>query len=103
MEGNAAREGNTGAGGSVLSPSMMQERARKPANVSTMSGKRPVRSLPGRLKSRTRGPSLRAIILKPSCLISCSHAPPEGSVSALVGRQGATTKPAGKVRCNMFD
>src|SRR5262245_45997936 len=47
---------------------MMHERARKPANVSTISGKRPVRSLPGREYSCTRGPPLRAMILKPSCL-----------------------------------
>ena len=84
----------------TASPSMMHERARKRANVSTISGKRWVKSLPGRLKSRTRSPSLRPIILKPSCLISCSHAPPDGSVSALVGRHGAMN-PAGKVRCNM--
>src|SRR5262245_31961275 len=32
---------------------------------------------------------------KPSCLISCSHRPPEGSVSAFVGRHGSM-KPAGR-------
>jgi hypothetical protein len=37
---------------------------------------------------------------KPSCLISCSHWPPDGSLSVLVGRHGAMN-PAGKVRCNM--
>src|SRR6266487_1533903 len=37
---------------------------------------------------------------KPSCLISCSHRPPEGSLSVLVGRHGAMN-PAGRVRCNM--
>src|SRR5262249_56866555 len=37
---------------------------------------------------------------KPSCLISCSHWPPEGSLSVLVGRHGAMN-PAGKVRWNM--
>src|SRR6516164_2752609 len=37
---------------------------------------------------------------KPSCLISCSHWPPEGSLSVLVGRHGAMN-PAGKVRCNI--
>jgi hypothetical protein len=36
----------------------------------------------------------------PSCLISWSHMPPEGSVSVLVGRLGAM-KPAGRVRCNI--
>src|SRR6266404_1076715 len=33
----------------------------------------------------------------PSCLISCSHWLPEGSLSVLVGRHGATN-PAGRVR-----
>jgi hypothetical protein len=33
----------------TASPSMMQERERRRANVSTISGKRRVRSLPGRL------------------------------------------------------
>jgi hypothetical protein len=37
----------------------------------------------------------------PSCLISCSHRSPEGSLSVLVGRHGAM-KPAGKVRCGMW-
>ena len=44
-----------------------------------------------------RSPSLRAITRKPSCLISCSHASPEGGCGALVGRQGAM-KPAGRAR-----
>src|SRR5262245_58466752 len=38
---------------------------------------------------------------KPSCLISCSHWLPEGSLSVLVGRHGAMN-PAGKVRCNIM-
>src|SRR5262249_28623540 len=38
---------------------------------------------------------------KPSCLISCSHWLPEGSLSVLVGRHGAIN-PAGKVRCNLM-
>src|SRR5262249_16842503 len=37
---------------------------------------------------------------KPSCLISCSHSLPEGSLSVLVGRHGAMN-PAGRVRCNI--
>ena len=49
------------------------------------------------LESRTRSPSLRATTRKPSCLISCSHNPPEGGVGAFVGRHGAV-KPAGRVR-----
>jgi hypothetical protein len=62
--------------------------------------KRPVRSLPGRLYSLIRPLLLRAMMRKPSCLISCSHWLPEGSLSVLVGRHGAMN-PAGRVRCNM--
>jgi hypothetical protein len=43
---------------------------------------------------------LRAMMRKPSCLISCSHSLPEGSLSVLVGRHGAMN-PAGRIRCNM--
>jgi hypothetical protein len=39
-------------------------------------------------------------VTKPSCLISCSHRSPEGSLSVFVGRHGAMN-PAGRVRCNM--
>jgi hypothetical protein len=38
---------------------------------------------------------------KPSCLISCSQSLPEGSLSVLVGRQGAMN-PAGRVRSNIM-
>src|SRR5262249_33742923 len=38
---------------------------------------------------------------KPSCLISCSHCPPDGSLSVFVGRHGVMN-PTGKVRCNMW-
>jgi len=62
--------------------------------------KRPVRSLPGRLYSLTRPLLLRAMMRKPSCLISCSHWLPDGSFEVFVGRHGAMN-PAGKVRCNM--
>jgi hypothetical protein len=34
---------------------------------------------------------------KPSCLISCSHASPDGGCGAEVGRHGAM-KPAGRAR-----
>ena len=56
-------------------------------------------SLPGRLQSLTRSLFLRAMMRKPSCLISCSHWLPDGSLSVLVGRHGAMN-PAGKVRGN---
>jgi hypothetical protein len=36
-----------------------------------------------------------AMMRKPSCLISCSHWLPEGSLSVLVGRHGAMN-PAGR-------
>src|SRR5262249_49781495 len=49
---------------------------------------------------RAPAASRRAISRKPSCLISCSHWPPDGSLSVLVGRHGAM-KPAETVRCNM--
>jgi len=42
----------------------------------------------------------RAMMRKPSCLISCSHWPPEGNLSVFVGRHGAIN-PAGRVRCHM--
>src|SRR5215467_3230412 len=70
---------------------MMQERERSRESASTISGKRRVKSLPGRLYSLTRSPSLRAMIRNPSCLISCSHRPPDGSVWTLVGRHDFDT------------
>jgi hypothetical protein len=57
----------------------------------------PVRSLPGRLWSRTLAPSFRAITRKPSCLISCSHNGPKGGSWSFVGTHGAIN-PAGTVR-----
>src|SRR5262249_25233591 len=86
----------------TASPSMMQERERRRANVSTISGKRRVKSLRGRLESLTSAPVLRAMMRNPSCLIWCSHWLPEGSLSVLVGRHGAMN-PAGRVRCNMWN
>jgi len=50
--------------------------------------------------SLTRPLLLRAMMRKPSCLISCSHWLPDGSFEVFVGRHGAMN-PAGKVRCNM--
>ena len=43
---------------------------------------------------------LRRMSLPPPALSECSHSPPEGSLSVLVGRHGAMN-PAGKVRGNM--
>jgi hypothetical protein len=45
----------------------------------------------------TCAPFLRAMMRKPSCLISCSQSLPEGNLSVFVGRQGAMN-PAGRVR-----
>jgi hypothetical protein len=30
-----------------------------------------------------------------SCVISCSHSPPEGNLSVLIGRHGAINRPEG--------
>jgi len=54
---------------------------------------------PSSAKAR-RLQSCGAMMRNPSCLISCSHSLPEGSLSVLVGRHGAMN-PAGRVRCNM--
>src|SRR5262249_21658713 len=70
------------------------------ASVSTISGKRRGKALPGRPPSFTCAPFLRAMMRKPSCLISCRHWLPDGSLSGFVGREGAM-KPVGRVRCNM--
>jgi hypothetical protein len=87
----------------TASPSIMHVRALSRATASVMRGKRLVRSLPGRLKSLTRLPSLRAMIRKPSCLISCSQPFPSGARLVDVGRQGSIN-PAGRERGrNMAD
>src|SRR5262245_586771 len=80
---------------------MMQERQRRRTRDSTIRGKRYVRSLPGRLKSRSVLLALRAMTREPSCLISWSESGPEGSCETLVGRHGAMN-PAGRVRCNIM-
>ena len=46
--------------------------------VPKANGKRPAKSWPFRLRSRTPAASRRAIMRKPSCLISCSQFPPIG-------------------------
>jgi hypothetical protein len=75
----------------------MHERDRSRDSASTISENRQVRSFPGRLKSLTRFPSLRAMTRKPSCLISCSHTAPDGGLGAFVGKHGGMN-PDGKVR-----
>jgi hypothetical protein len=62
--------------------------------------KRPVRSLPGRLYSLTRPLLLRAMMRKPSCLISCSHGFCRKARRDEPGRQG-TLQHSGQIKlCN---
>ena len=61
----------------------MHERERSRDSASTISGKRCVRSFPGRLHRLTRLSSLRAMTLMPSCFISSHHWSPEGHLVLL--------------------
>ena len=70
------------------SPSTTHERTDKPATAAAIFGERVVKSYPFRENSRTRSPSRRATIRKPSCLISCTQPMPEGGAMAVRGRQG---------------
>src|SRR5215472_1610263 len=56
--------------------------------------------VPTSRRSARSGGDLRAMTRKPTCLISCTHWLPDGSLSVLVGSHGAMN-PAGRVRCNM--
>jgi hypothetical protein len=68
-----------------------RKRQRSSARGSTISVNRYVRSLPAGYRASPVPPSLRAMTLKPSCLISCSHSAPEGdSALSLVGRAERT-------------
>ena len=78
----------------------MRRRRRSRINVSTIRGKRWVRSLPGAAVEPHARSFLAGNNRNPSCLISCSQSRLEGSLSVLIGRHGAIN-PAGKVRCNM--
>jgi hypothetical protein len=80
----------------TASPSMMQDRKLNRDTASTTNEKRQVRSFPGRLYSLTLWPFLRAMTLKPSSLISCSHNSPEGGWGADIGRRQGAIKPAGR-------
>ena len=79
----------------TASPSITTLSTRRPAIASRIAGKRAVRSLPKRDQRRTRSPSLRATMRKPSNLISCSHSGPLGACTARVGSAGMR-KPAGR-------
>ena len=81
----------------TASPSMMQERERKRANVSTISGKRWVRSLPAiepHLRAVLAGNDAEAVVL---VFVQPLAA---GRQFIGFGRHGAM-KPVGRVRCNM--
>src|SRR5262245_41567394 len=68
----------------TASPSSRNERTWSAPAASAIRGYRSAQSCPLRVSSRTPAGSRRTISRNPSCLISCSHRPPEGSVSALV-------------------
>jgi len=56
------------------------------------------RFAPARVISRTPATSRRAIMRKPSCLISCSQPGPEGGALAGDGKQGSIMPSLGRVR-----
>ena len=62
-----------------------------------MNGKRWVKSFALRVISRTPAASLRAMMRKPSCLISCSQPEPEGGALAGEGRHGSMMPKPGRV------
>ena len=80
----------------TTSPSMMHERKRSFASVSTISGKRGSDHCPDGCRAHPLA-TFAAITRKPSHLISCSQIAPEGGCGAFIGRHGAM-KPAGKAR-----
>jgi len=63
--------------------------AGRASTAATMIGKRLVKSLPLRVISRTPALSRRAMMRKPSCLISCSQPGPGGGAFAGDGRHGS--------------
>src|SRR6516164_7745272 len=60
-----------------------------------MNGNREEKSLPERVISRTPAPSRRAMMRKPSCLISCSQPEPLGGALAADGRHGSIKPSSG--------
>jgi hypothetical protein len=61
-----------------------------------------VKSLPLRVMRRTLLASRRAMMRKPSCLISCSQSGPDGGALAGDGRHGSMKPAAQPLRCNMI-
>jgi hypothetical protein len=81
---------------------MMHERVRRLASVSTIRWKRSVRSITWAAAEPHLGAVLTGDDAEAVVLDFVTHRPPEGSVSALVGRHGSM-KPAGIVRmCDML-
>ena len=71
----------------MASPSTTHERAGRVAIASLANGKRLVKLYPLRVISRTPPASRRAMMRKPSCLISCSQpSPAGGSVAGAAGK-----------------
>src|SRR6516165_8747116 len=82
----------------MASPSIRKDCADSAVTAATASGNREVKSLPWRLMKRTPARSRRAIIRKPSCLISWSQPGPEGGAFAEVGKHGSTIPSRGAAR-----
>ena len=82
----------------IASPSMRNERPGSASSAATASGKRDVKSLPWRVNSRTPALSRRAMIRKPSCLISWIQPGPLGGALAGDGRHGSMIPNPGRVR-----
>ena len=80
--------------GAPTSPSMRQLTQCSLLTAAWTLGKRSVQSVPCLVSSRIRAASRWANNRHPSILISCSHPPPAGGLSAWDGRHGM--KPAGR-------
>jgi hypothetical protein len=80
----------------IASPSIRHERADNAATAAAASGKRPAKSYPLRVRSRTPAASRRAMMRKPSCFISCSQSPPIGGRSTGRGRHGSMNPADGR-------
>ena len=80
----------------IASPSIRNDCAGRAVTAATMTGKRLVKSFPWRVISRTPALSRRAMMRKPSCLISCSQPGPEGGAFAGDGRHGSIIPTPGR-------
>src|SRR5262249_55360419 len=69
----------------IASPSIRNERTGSLLTVVVMKGNRAEKSFPTRAISRTPAASLRAMMRKPSCLISWSQPRPDGGALAADG------------------